>query len=84
MAAYGPACDRIRYLIGMSNRAKYSPATISGGADAVYSYRLKIGEKRNGIWRVHPPTSTPTTNRHIRALFMVLTDDHQTYTIMDA
>lgn len=73
MAAYGPAVARIRYLAGLSTHRADSPTTISGGDDAVYSYRLKIAWKTDdGRWQVIEPNSTPTTNRHIRAARIAL------------
>jgi hypothetical protein len=82
MAAYGPAVNRIKYLItgeytkssgnGSQGNA-HSPATISGGPDAIYSYRLKIAWKdESGDWIIHPDDNSPTTNRHIRAARMAL------------
>jgi hypothetical protein len=85
MAAYGPAVNRIKYLItgeytkssgnGSQGNA-HSPATISGGPDAIYSYRLRIAWTDDGgaTWTVLPAESTPTTNRHIRAVGMAMED----------
>jgi hypothetical protein len=82
MAAYGPAVNRIKYLItgeytkssgnGSQGNA-HSPATISGGPESIYSYRLKIAWKdESGDWIIHPDDNSPTTNRHIRAARMAL------------
>ena len=77
MAAYGPAVDRVKYLItgctyGPRER-NTSPATISGGPESIYSYRLRIAWKvEDNAWLVREPDSTPTTNRHIRAAGMAL------------
>jgi len=68
MAAYGPAIDRIVYLLTGGGRVA-SPATISGGESAIYSYSLAIVTRlSNGTYAVkrHADNSA-TTNRHIRA-----------------
>jgi hypothetical protein len=89
MAAYGPAVNRIKYLITGEKpfrhfgsgagpfltirKAPQSPATISGGPESIYSYRLKIAWKdESGDWIIHPDDNSPTTNRHIRAARMAL------------
>jgi hypothetical protein len=83
MAAYGPAVNRIKYLITgehqlpsspwLKDNGTKSPATISGGPDAIYSYRLKIAWKfGENNWTVRPSDSTPTTNRHIQAVRFAL------------
>lgn len=72
MASYEGAMDRICYLLGIGEY-RASPATINGGPTSVYSYRMIIGyEIEPGLWWVHPTDSSATTNRHIRALRMVL------------
>jgi hypothetical protein len=73
MASYGPAVNRIKYLInGRHSGYQATPATISGGPESIYSYRLRIAWKDGDDWTVHESNSTPTTNRHIRACHMAM------------
>ena len=74
MASTAGAVNRINYIItGTGFRA--SPSTITGGEDAVYSYRLRIAYRYGGAWHIHPRTSTRPTNRHIGAMQWWLHDD---------
>jgi hypothetical protein len=82
MAAYEPAINRIKYLITgktYPNRwqrvpSNDSPATISGGPESIYSYRLRIARKDGEDWVVTNERNSPTTNRHIAACHMAMTE----------
>lgn len=81
MASYEGAEARIRYVIGWGSY-RATPATITGQSfspgrgpverNGIYSYRLRIAHKTGIGWAVCPDDSTPTTNRHIRAMRRVL------------
>lgn len=83
MASYGPAIDRLAFVLDLSHISSYSPATISGTADpdsyaiVAKSYALPIAysyRNPDGLAALEVKThadSSVTTNRHIRAAHMV-------------
>jgi hypothetical protein len=87
MASYEGAMARIRYLRGWGDY-RATPATITGGTGPwrIKSYGLTIITPNRRIgsgWAVHPDTSTPTTNRHIRAARMVLEEAGYVHYVTD-
>ena len=93
MAAYGPAINRIKYLItGKTYKNRWhrsprnaTPATISGGPESIYSYQLRIAWKDGDDWLVTNERNSPTTNRHIAAAHMAMPElGYQPMTTNDA
>lgn len=84
MASYDGAKARIRYLLGIGDyRATPRTITASPHTTTIRSYDLHIGwVTRRGV-AVYREKSTPTTNRHIQALKMVLEEEGFTSTGTD-
>jgi hypothetical protein len=83
MASYGPAVKRILYLIN-GDTYQSTPNTISGNRETVSSYAKVIGRMQDdGTWKVVDAQSSPTTNRHIRSLYIALDQLGLTYEIVD-
>lgn len=79
MASYPTA--RIKWLITKEGRGVATPNTITrqdkDNVIEIYSYRLCIGLRQaKGTWWVHPRDNSATTNRHIDALTMVISETH--------
>jgi hypothetical protein len=74
MASYGPAVTRITQMLTDKAVTQFTPNTITVTPEGhIKSYALVIGERlADGCYLVHRDNSTPTTNRHIRALRMAL------------
>lgn len=76
--------DRAPYMTASAygHKSTSTPTTLTGSPTAVYSYALCIGfkDRESDAWWVYPDISSPTTNRHIRALGSVLQENGYTST----